>query len=285
MAENDRTMARYAADWERNAGIDPLWAVLTDIERVDGGWDRAEFYATGAREIGAIFDHMAAHSIAPARMGRFIDFGCGAGRLSRALAEQFESGLGIDIARPMVETASTNNRDRPGLEFQLNTDPDLGFLDDDSIDFVCTHIVLQHMPEALQRVFIAELLRVLAPGGVAAFQIPTATLAPRGWTAVVRWAKAMVPRGLKRRIKTIIGQPQPPAAVRTEMHALGAEVVEGLVRQAGCRILDAPYSNSTDRTLFHGIAFIDEKEAYARARDPATGSDHISRFFFVTKPA
>ena len=41
-----------------------------------------------------------------------LDFGCGAGRLSRALAAHFEHVVGVDVSASMIETARALNRRR-----------------------------------------------------------------------------------------------------------------------------------------------------------------------------
>ena len=46
---------------------------------------------------------------------RALDFGCGVGRLTRALGMRFESAFGVDISAGMVEQAQTAERGVPGL--------------------------------------------------------------------------------------------------------------------------------------------------------------------------
>ena len=43
--------------------------------------------------------------------GRALDFGCGAGRLTRALAARFESVVGVDVADAMLDKARALNAD------------------------------------------------------------------------------------------------------------------------------------------------------------------------------
>jgi hypothetical protein len=47
-------MTRHQQDWERLAEVDPLWAVLTAPDRKGGGWNEADFFATGEDEVAAV---------------------------------------------------------------------------------------------------------------------------------------------------------------------------------------------------------------------------------------
>ena len=105
---------RHQQDWERLAEVDALWAVLTRPGRKGGRWDVDEFFATGEAEIAHVFS-VAASLGRPARRGRAIDFGCGVGRLTRALGTRFESALGVDISAGMIDQRATAERRVPSL--------------------------------------------------------------------------------------------------------------------------------------------------------------------------
>jgi SAM-dependent methyltransferase len=51
--------------------------------------------------------------------------------------------------------------------------PDLSLFAEATFDFVYTTLVLQHMPPSLSTLYIRELVRVLAPGGLLVFQLPS----------------------------------------------------------------------------------------------------------------
>jgi SAM-dependent methyltransferase len=168
------SLARHRRDWEALAAEDPLWAVLTDPSRRGGRWDREAFLATGAREVDEVLDRAAALG-APAAFGRALDFGCGAGRLTRALAARFERCVGVDIAEGMVETARRLNADVPNCEFVVNDAPDLRLFDDSTFDLALSSLVLQHLPDrATVDRYVAELVRVTRSDGLVVFQLPHA---------------------------------------------------------------------------------------------------------------
>ncbi len=163
--------------WETFGRDDPLWAVLTDASRRGGRWDLDEFLATGEQEIAAALDELERLGVAPVR-GRALDFGCGVGRLTQALAERFERCDGVDIAASMIAEARRINRHGERVQYHVNDAPDLGMFPSDSFDFVLSFIVLQHMEPRYAKRYIAEFVRVLRPGGLAVFQIPARPSAP-----------------------------------------------------------------------------------------------------------
>ena len=129
------------------------------------------------------------HEVAVQR-GRALDFGCGVGRLTRALAEHFDRCDGVDLAASMVEQAQALNRDRGRIWFHHNQAPNLELFADRSFDFVLTLLVLQHMEPGLMTEYLAEFVRVLRPGGVAYFNVPERAvlgdpLPPEAWVASV----------------------------------------------------------------------------------------------------
>ncbi|MEZ5462589.1 class I SAM-dependent methyltransferase [Dokdonella sp.] len=153
---------------------DPLWAVLSRSDKRGGRWGVEEFMATGQLEIDAQMAWLADQQL-PARRQLAVDFGCGAGRLSRALSGHFESVLGIDVSSSMIDKARSLNADRANLRFVENHSPRLEGIADGSVDLVYSCMTLQHIPAALARGYVEEFLRILRPGGVAAFQFVAGT--------------------------------------------------------------------------------------------------------------
>jgi SAM-dependent methyltransferase len=164
-------LERHRHDWEELAEYDALWAVLTQPGKRGGRWERAEFFATGEDEIAEVV--AAAEELGlPRQRRRALDFGCGAGRLTRALARRFETAVGVDISERMVEAAQRLNEDVPGCEFRVNSAPDLRQFEDGAFDLVYTSLVLQHIPRELIEGYVVELLRVTAGGGLLVLGLP-----------------------------------------------------------------------------------------------------------------
>lgn len=169
-AERSAAQLRHLREvWATLGHEDPLWAVLSSPDKRGGRWDADEFLATGQAEIDAQLEWFAGHAL-PRRRRRALDFGCGAGRLTRALAGHFEQVTGVDVAASMLEKARALNADIDNLEFLENHSLKIEGVADSSVDFIYSCMTLQHIPSELALGYVEEFLRVLAPGGVASFQ-------------------------------------------------------------------------------------------------------------------
>ena len=166
------SLERHRQDWERLAEVDAMWAVLTAPGRKGGGWDVGEFLATGETEICDVLE-TAKRLGRPAHHTLALDFGCGVGRLTRALGGRFDRAVGVDISAGMIEQARRLNADEPACEFRVNDAADLAAFETDSFDLVYSSIVLQHPPSRadIER-YVAEFLRVARPEGLVVFGIP-----------------------------------------------------------------------------------------------------------------
>ncbi|MEX2210730.1 MAG: class I SAM-dependent methyltransferase [Gaiellaceae bacterium] len=162
-------MRRHQRDWEDLAEVDPLWAVLSDPERRGGRWELDEFLATGTGDVERVL-RVAAELGRPAGRARVLDFGCGVGRVTRALAAHFDEALGVDVSALMVDHARRVNADVPNARFEV--DP---ALPEASFDLVYSRIVLQHLPRRRDVLgYLEEFLRVVRPDGLVVFQLPDA---------------------------------------------------------------------------------------------------------------
>jgi ubiquinone/menaquinone biosynthesis C-methylase UbiE len=165
---------RNRAAWEDWGRVDPYWAILAWPEARHGRWDVDEFFATGVEWVASVLAD-ARRLGRPVRHGTAVDFGCGVGRLTRALAPHFERTYGLDVASTMIEQARRLDAQRgaSGAEFVLHDHDDLSRVASGSVDFVLCLLVLQHLPaRAAIEVYLREFVRVLAPGGVAVVQLP-----------------------------------------------------------------------------------------------------------------
>ena len=95
--------------WDRHARRDPLWAILSDPARKGGRWDLGRFMQTGVGEVASLLYQLQTLGLDVGR-GEVLDFGCGVGRLSQALAPHFQRVTGVDISAEMIEQAQSLNR-------------------------------------------------------------------------------------------------------------------------------------------------------------------------------
>jgi ubiquinone/menaquinone biosynthesis C-methylase UbiE len=160
-------------DWNELAELDPYWAVLTRPDKRFGRWESADFFATGTTEADGVMAR-ADELGHPRERGRALDFGCGLGRLTRAFARHFDECVGVDISESMVMRARELNAGVSGVSFVVNRADDLSRFEDESFDFLYSTIALQHVPDrsAIES-YIADFCRVLRPGGLAVFQLPS----------------------------------------------------------------------------------------------------------------
>ena len=56
---NKLSEQKNAGEWEKNARLDPLFAILSSSHGRDGKWDVEQFFATGRTEIDRVFSHLA----------------------------------------------------------------------------------------------------------------------------------------------------------------------------------------------------------------------------------
>jgi len=157
----------HARDWEEMAAIDPLWAIMSAPEKRFGSWELDEFFRTGQEEIAGLMQS-AGELALPRQRRRAIDFGCGVGRLTRALRGYFPQCCGVDISRVMLEKARML---APECEFREANN--LGSFPDRYADLIYSSLVLQHQPNKKHvKALIEDMMRVLAPGGLLVFQMP-----------------------------------------------------------------------------------------------------------------
>ena len=133
-------MDHQRRDWDEIGRLDALWAILSDPAKRHGRWDVDEFLATGRREIDAVLETGRRWSL-PERRDHALDFGCGVGRLTRALAAHFGSATGVDISEVMVSHARALHADRPACTFKILDNGGLTAFPDRSFDCVYSRIV------------------------------------------------------------------------------------------------------------------------------------------------
>jgi SAM-dependent methyltransferase len=159
--------------WEEWAQADPMWAILSDPTKTQRRWGREEFFATGKAEIRDVMADLSERGIDP-RRGRCLDFGCGIGRLTQALAEYFDRCDGVDISPTMIGYAREFNQYGDRCTYTVNGEPNLAVFPGKSFDFIYSNIVLQHIEPDLSENYVREFVRILADGGIAMFQVPSA---------------------------------------------------------------------------------------------------------------
>ena len=146
-----------------------------------------------------------------------IDYGCGVGRLTVALARQFPSVTGIDVSDTHIDHARRYVADQGVTNVDFLTLRDLDELDPiGGADFVLSSIVLQHNPPPIIALILRKLLGVLNPAGCGYFQVPTFI------------------QGFRFSAAEYLSKPSP----QMEMNAIPQRAVYDIVRECGCDMIE-----------------------------------------------
>jgi len=155
-----------------------FWATIPDVdttheptpERFQLGSAAAEAYE--AQFVPALFAQWVAPllDLAGVRAGqRVLDVACGTGVVARAAADRTgreADVIGVDLNEAMLAVA---RRIRPGIGWQASDVTDLPF-PGGTFDAVLCQMALMFFPD--RHAAMAEIARVVAPGGVAAIAVP-----------------------------------------------------------------------------------------------------------------
>jgi len=214
-----RPIDQLQTTWDAHGRHDPLWAILAEPGKRGGRWDVSEFFATGRSDVAQLMARLRELGVEP--RGRALDFGCGVGRLTEALAEYYEEVDGVDVSNSMV-TAARQHTTHPGVaHYHVNVAEDLALFESGIFDLVHSRIVLQHVGRSLARAYVQEFVRVLRPGGILHFQLPTA---PRWNLAGV--VLRSVPQPLMNRVRKMRMEGLSENRVRELIAVLGLELLD-----------------------------------------------------------
>jgi SAM-dependent methyltransferase len=239
---------RFGHTWDQLGRKNALGAILT----VDGkvaDWNIGEFLATGRIDVDRFMPQFERLSPDTPRT-RLLDFGCGVGRVTRVFSQYFDQVVGVDVAPSMIEWARSLHADCTRCTFVLNRAPNLRCFESNSFSVAYSRIVLQHIRPAIVEGYIAELIRVLQPGGVLMFQLPEVMSVDsrrmfEEAPVLGNPLKRNLPRPLVlawRKLKyAFLSTSTGP---QIEMFGINRPEVEGLIRAAGGRLLAAKPDNS-----------------------------------------
>jgi cyclopropane fatty-acyl-phospholipid synthase-like methyltransferase len=166
----EQQLQKMREDWDQRARENARHYVNT----ANTEWTDEEFFATGERTVAEeILTDMEniCQGKAPAEM-RVLEIGCGAGRVTRALAKLFGEVHAVDVSGEMVRLASEAVRDFPKVFIYQNNGKDLTVVQDLQFDFAFSTIVFQHIPSRdIIENYVAEVHRLLRPGALFKFQV------------------------------------------------------------------------------------------------------------------
>jgi len=127
-------------------------------------WDLESFIASGEEDFERLVIPILARCNLPAAGKGMLELGCGAGRMTASFAKRFERVCALDLSHEMLARARRMHTERRNILWLLSNGANLSCVASDSMDFVFSYLVLQHLPkEMLALQYIREMLRVLRP--------------------------------------------------------------------------------------------------------------------------
>lgn len=131
--------------------------------KVIGAADSASFIDSGQRQTAFFRRLLERNGIRLSTDARVLDFGCGCGRLARWWQEEEDPAIyGCDPNRELIEWCRLH---LPALNATVSEpDPPLPYTDA-SFDFAYAMSVFTHLPPVHAQAWMAELRRVIKPGG------------------------------------------------------------------------------------------------------------------------
>ena len=181
---------RGARDWDQLGELEPYFSVLTEDRYLKENLTSEAldaFYASGEEDVARLSALASGVTGKPFAPKSALEFGCGVGRLTFAMARRADRVAGIDAAASLLEIAQEQRAAR-GLEnVEFHSVEDLAGLERGAFDFIFSYIVFQHIPTAQGERYLKSLLRLAAPQATVALHF---TLARPGGAAR-RWFRSL----------------------------------------------------------------------------------------------
>lgn len=258
------SLRRLRRHWQEFGRRDAFWAAMTQPAAGAEAWDAGAFYATGRRDVDEMVAWLGTLGF-PRRWRQALDFGCGPGRLTRALARHCDAVVGVDIAETML-AAARHHAVESNCTFVANARSDLARFATGSFDLIVTRLVLQHLPPRYIRRYVRELVRVLQPGGALVFQLPVRPAEPPVARTGLRRFAPRVAVLAYRRLRCALR----PGFPRMENSGLDRAEVERLLPELGARLVAVRSAPSyADRA---GFEYVVTKPESAEPVTSARGS-------------
>jgi cyclopropane fatty-acyl-phospholipid synthase-like methyltransferase len=166
----EEQLRKMREDWDQRAKENARYYVNTATAE----WTDDQFFASGETTVAdEILTDLV--NVCQGRLSkdmRVLEIGCGAGRVTRALANLFGEVHGVDVSGEMVGQAKAALRDRPNAFVYHNNGQDLSVVPQLEFDFAFSSIVFQHIPsrEIIEN-YVREVNRLLRPGALFKFQV------------------------------------------------------------------------------------------------------------------
>jgi len=171
-------------DWDNRARKDAFFYIAS--WRQD--WDDDAFFQSGEEDYQRLVANILSERGFLTTGKSMLELGCGAGRMTRSFARRFQNVLAFDISSEMLSRAKALQPNVENIQWIPANGADLADVASDSVNFVFSYLVLQHLPkEELVQKYISEMLRVLAAGGLCLFQFNGTVETNMNWKGKAAW--------------------------------------------------------------------------------------------------
>jgi ubiquinone/menaquinone biosynthesis C-methylase UbiE len=190
-------------DWDSRARENAMWYINCFA------WNQSaeEFDSTGLVEVERLVlkDHLLAEGL-PFASRRFLEIGCGVGRMTKHLSRFFGEVHAVDVSAEMIRQARERLAGFQNVHLQTSSGLNFSMFPDNYFDVIFTVYVLQHVPSrevVLSNIFDA--CRVLKPGGLFKFQTCGITHTERKNIQKDTWAGVEFPEASIREAAQAVG--------------------------------------------------------------------------------
>src|SRR5260221_3274481 len=235
------------AAWTHLGQVSPHHSVLTTQEYLPESINAEtieRFYASGGAGVATITAILRRYGFSDLESKVCVEYGCGLGRMTLALAKVFKKVHGYDISANHLALAGQRAAETGihNADFHLGS-ADPGFEKLEDCDFFCSYIVFQHNPPPIIRELIGAALSSLRPGGIAVFQVPT------------------YQQGYSFRTGEYLAR---PPRLDMEMHCIPQDVVFSLIAAGQCRVLEVREDGWIGRGHSISNTFVVQRRARTR---------------------
>lgn len=166
----EQQLVKMQSDWDQRAKENARYYVATGKK----DWTDEEFFASGERTVAEeVLTDLGniCQGLNPKQM-RVLEIGCGAGRVTRALAKLFGEVHAVDVSGEMVRQARLATGEFSNAYIYQNNGKDLAVVPELPFQFAFSTIVFQHIPSRdIIENYVREVSRLLVPGTLFKFQV------------------------------------------------------------------------------------------------------------------
>ncbi len=170
VVESQSISERMRAEWDQRARENAYHFVASDLS--SDSEDEFDLSGRSSTEHAVVDDlERIARGRDPKTM-TVLEIGCGAGRMTRHLAQIFGHVHALDVSGEMIAQASRRLTDVTNVSLHHTDGIGLSQIGDVELDFALSYIVFQHIPDIeVIRGYIRQVAEKLQPGALFKFQV------------------------------------------------------------------------------------------------------------------